>query len=87
MGFDQSFATAVRGRYPGVALYSKKCREMKRKQAAGEYCLGFTNKQSPQSGAFSGDLPDQKCLRRVFTIKSGLKTRSLGLTCNMLDTD
>ena len=36
--------TAVRGKYPGFALYSS----------------GFTNEQSPQGGAFSRDLLDQK---------------------------
>ena len=37
---------------------------MKRWQAAGENSSGFTNEQSPQDGAFSGDLLEQKSKSR-----------------------
>ena len=45
---------------------------MKRQQAAGENNSGFTNEQSPQGGAFSRDLLDQKS---VPTIPGGVRGR------------
>ena len=41
---------------------------MKRYQAAAEYSSGFTNEQSPQGGAFSGDSLDQKSLSSLFPV-------------------
>ena len=37
-----------------------------KKQAAGENSSGFTDKQSPQGRAFSGDLLDQKSKSPLF---------------------
>ena len=39
---------------------------MKRYQAAGKNSSGFTNEHSPQGGAFSGDLLDQKLKSPLF---------------------
>ena len=76
-GFDQSFATAVRAKYPGFALhvpgiYAKRTVNEKiagcgRKQLLfyqGPYIA--TNEQSPQRGAFSGDLLDLKSKSPLF---------------------
>ena len=53
------------GKYPGLLYIGKKGREMKQWQAAGENSSGFTNKQFPQDGAFSGDLLDQKSVHAI----------------------
>ena len=66
-GFDRSFAMAVRGKYPGFALYRQKgCEVTEKRQAAGENNSGFTNEQSPRGGTFSGDLLDQKSKSPLF---------------------
>ena len=58
-------ATALRGKYPGFALYMQK-RGMNKKQGAWENNSGFTNEQSLQGGAFSGALLDQKSKSPLF---------------------
>ena len=65
-GFDQSFATAVQGKYPGLLYIGKKGHEMNRWQAVGENSSGFTKEQSPQGGAFSRDLLVQKSNSPLF---------------------
>ena len=49
-------------------LYIKKGSEMKneKKAGCGENSSGFTNEQSPQGRAFSGDLLDQKSKSPLF---------------------
>ena len=76
-GFGQSFATAVRGKYPGFALNRQKSREMKRQQAAGENSSSFTNEQSPQGGAFNRDLLDQKSKSPLFPGPGGRRYKRL----------
>ena len=46
------------GEIPRFALYRQK--GLQNELAAGENSSGFTNKQSPQGGSFSGDSLDQK---------------------------
>ena len=41
------------------------------RQAAGENSGGFTNEQSPQGGAFSRDLLDQKSKSPLFSGRGG----------------
>ena len=55
------------GNTRGLLYIGKKYREMKKIMlAAGENSSGFTNKQSSQGGAFSGDLLDQKSKSPLF---------------------
>ena len=65
-GFDQSFATAVWGRYPGFAIYRQKGPLNEKIAGCGENSSGFTNEQSPQGGAFSRNLLDQKSKSPLF---------------------
>ena len=58
-GFNQSFATTVRGKYRGLLYIGKKA-------SVGENS-GVTNKRSlPQGRAFSRDLQDQKSKAPLF---------------------
>ena len=53
-GFDQSFATAVRGIYPGFVLYRQKGLEMKRWQAAGETAVVLPTSSPRRQGLLAG---------------------------------
>ena len=57
-GFNKSYETAVRGKYPGFTLYRRKVSQDEMKNIAGcdgGNTSGFINEQTPQGGAFSGD--------------------------------
>ena len=55
--FDQSLDTAVRGKYPGFALYRKKGPWNEKIADCGN---GLNDDQPPQGGAFSRDLLQAK---------------------------
>ena len=66
--FTKVLPRQCEGNTPGLPYISKKGCEMKPYQAAavGENSSDFTNKQSPQDGALSGDLLDQKSKSPLF---------------------
>ena len=80
-GFDQSFATAVQGKYPGVGFLCAKRAVNEKIAGCGKNSSGFTNMLSPQGGAFSGDLLDQKSKSPLFPGPGGLWLQMTSALC------